>query len=226
MKSVRSRRCLGFRAWKNGLLRPFYVPNDLGEVRDLFAAGEVVDAVSELLRLAQLGSKSAAATLGYVCLMDNKACAIDLSVALTICREAATRGDSFAQYVIAYTEYENKNYVEFQRWLNTSARQGFPPAVGDLARLLISGRRKVIPGKLALAVKLFKHAISRGHFISLLTFLEGCRTGKFGALPRMPGILAYATIKACMMPIVWLIPFSIHFFAYPAEETGPLFSRE
>jgi hypothetical protein len=225
MKAVRSNRFLGFRAWKNGLLRPFYVPNDLAEVRDLLADGKLSHAAIELLRLAQLGSRSAAATLGCLCLMDQRECAIYASVAQTLCRESAVRGNSFAQYVIAYTEYENNNHGEFRRWLSSSASQGFPPAVGDLARLLISGRKKLVPKKLALAKGLFRQAIAKGHYVSLLTLLNGCKAGKFGVLPRVPGSIAYVIAKLFMMPAAWIAPFSIHFFAYPAGGNVLLFDR-
>lgn len=210
-------------AWRNGLVHPIYVPNDLSyDVRALLSGGKIVDAARELWKLASLGSMSAAPLLGYLCLRDPNLCGTDRGSVYERCKESASRRDSFAQYVLAWAEYERGNYRNWFHWLTASARQHFLPAIGDLAKVLISPSVK---GKMRpdLSMRCFSLAIRRGHLISIMIFLDGCRRGAFGRVCRLAGMVFW---PISILP-VWLamkfLPFSASIFIYPVGTKRPLF---
>ena len=156
----------GAQAWRHGLTYAFYVPNELENIRTLLSAGRLQDAVAELWRLSLLGSNSAAALLEYMCLRDQTLCANDRLAVSELCRESAIRRDPFAQYILAWCEYEKGNSKQFSRLLNQSARQRFPPAMGDLGRLFSAPPDKLRKQQI-LAGRFFKLAIRSGHLISI-----------------------------------------------------------
>jgi hypothetical protein len=165
---------------------------------------------------------SAAALLEYLCLRDPNLCGMDRDAVYERCKESANRRDSFAQYVLARVEYERGNYRSWFHWLTASARQHFLPAIGDLAKVLISpsDKGKMRPG---LSMRCFSLAMRRGHLISIMIFLHGCRRGVFGRISRLAGMMFW---PISILP-VWLamkfLPFSASIFTYPVGAKTPLF---
>jgi hypothetical protein len=206
---------LYFSAWRNGLQRPIYVPSELRPIRSLLSRGNFKDAIGELLRLSILGSNSAAATLGYIALTCDSLQGEGRLQAIRLCRNSAARGYGYAQYVEAWREYEEGNVRKFAQWLNRSAKQRFLPAIGDLGRLLIAPPSKMKRHP-RLARKLFRLAMSSGHLASAVTFFQSCKQGNFGPLYSSIGTLLLPLSILLVTPIMWMLPFSITVFAYPA----------
>jgi hypothetical protein len=224
LRSLFDGALLGVRAWRHGLVHPFYVPAELRHIQALLSEGKVADATLDLWRLASLGSNPAAATLGYMCLACGELSGVDCAVAIRLCADSANRGDSYAQYVIAWHEYEQGNNRKLAKWLHRSARQQFPPAIGDLGLLFIAPP-KASKRRPYLAKRFFRLAINRGHLTSISFFLRGCKQGVFGGAYRTIGYLFFPLAVLLITPVIWLYPFSLSVFAYPASNKKPLFSR-
>lgn len=213
---------MGLRAWRRGLQQPFYVPKELQLIRLLVSEGRILDAIKELVKSASLGSGAAAATLGYICLICGDLSGIDRATAMQLCREAANRDDSYAQYVVAWDEYELGNYSELSKWMNRSAKERFPPAICDLGRLAIEGpfRSGFSPDT---AFRFFRLALLAGHLMTVMFFLKYCKAGKFGLVLRLFGIAALPIAHVLVTPITWCYPFCLNVCAYPASRKRFLF---
>jgi hypothetical protein len=207
-------------AWHNGLVVPIYVPNELDDVRALLTRGKIADAARELW--ASLGSASAAALLEYLCLRDPNLCAGDRGVIYERCKESANRRHGFAQYALAWAEYERGNQKSWFHWLNESAKQRFLPALGDLALNFIAPS---LEGKMRpdLSMRLFKLAIRRGHLISIATFLNACRQRAFGPAWQLTGFVLWPIGILLIWLAMKFLPFSESVFAYPVGIKQPPF---
>ncbi len=168
-----------------------------------------------MLRLAQLGSNSAAATLGYFCLLSEDNDGIDRESGLSLCRAAANRGDSYAQYVTAWHEYELGHIRSFQRWINRSARQRFTPALGDLALLMLSPRKRS-NRRPDLAKRIFFFAIRRGHLASIILFLARSLVGSFGWHYRVIALIAFPIAIIIVGFATRIYPFSCAWCSFTA----------
>jgi hypothetical protein len=215
---------MGTRAWRHGLVHPFYVPTELRHIQILLSKGEVADATLDLWRLALLGSNSAAATLAYMCLVSGELSGIDCTAAFQLCTDSANRGDSYAQYVIAWHEHEQGNNRKLMTWLRRSARQRFPPAIGDLGRVVAAAPTES-KRRSDLAKRFFRLAINQGHLTSIAFFLAGCKQGVFGSVYRSVGCIAFPLAVLLITPVIRLYPFSRFVFAYPSSNKKPLFKR-
>ena len=215
---------LGLSAWRHGLAQPFYVPKELQHVRVMLADGRVSEATRELWRLATMGSSPAAATLGYMCLACGELSGVDCLAALELCRHSANRNCGFAQYVVAWKEYELGNYRELRRWLHRSADQRFGPAICDLGRLAVTGKHHY-QRRPEMAKKYFRFAVREGHIFSVIFFLQYCRERKFGVLLQLFSTVALPISRAFIVPASWFYPFGIAVFSYPASRKRPLFAQ-
>jgi hypothetical protein len=221
-KSSFLRRLRGAQAWRHGLVYPFYVPEDLSNIRELLSSGQLREAVAELWRSSSLGSGSAAALLEYMCLRDGTLCGTDRDAVADQCRESAYRRNAFAQYIFAWCEYEKGNRRLFYRLLIQSARQRFPPAMGDLGRL-VSAQAKKTKKHRKLATFYFQLAIRNGHLMSIGFLLNGFKQGAYGNALRPIGVVLLPLSAILISPITRLFPFSISVFAYPVGLKKPLF---
>ena len=211
------------KAWRHGLVYPIYVPGDLSNIRSFLSIGNLQDAVAELWKLSSLGSPSAVALLQYMCLRDAALCGTDRSVVEARCRESAHRRNCFAQYVMAWSEYEAGNHRQFAYWLNQSARHRFAPAMGDVGRSLISTPTRTQKSQW-LARRYFQLAIRRGHFVSISTYMHACKRGAFGPTFQAIGIVGWPLSILLMWPVMRAFPFGMSVFAYPVGRKKPLFN--
>ena len=205
-------------------MQPFHVPREFRHVRSLLSDGQVKDASIELWRLASVGSNTAAATLGYMCLTNGELDGIDSMAAFRLCAASANRGDRYAEYVIAWHEYEKGNLKKLSYWLNRSAKQKFPPAVGDLGLLLISPADRA-NRRISLSKRLFRIAGRLGHLPSVAIFLRNCRAGVFGKAYMAIGCIFLPFAVLLMSIAMWLYPFSILVSTYPAGKKKLLFTK-
>lgn len=215
---------MGLRAWSHGLQQPFYVPKELQPIQLMLSEGRVCDATKELWNSATMGSGSAAATLGYMCLACGDLSGINSVAAMQLCSDSANRGNSYAQYVMAWREYEVGNYRALGKWMNRSAQQRFSPAICDLGRLTIEGplRTGFSP---KVAIKFFRLAFRAGHLLTVMFFFRYCKEGKFGFVFKLLGTVALPIAHCLISPITWCYPFYVGVFAYPASRKSSLFQQ-
>lgn len=205
---------LGIRAWRNGLKHPIYVPVELSSIRVRLSHGKVADAIAELRRLATLGSDSASATLAVLCSIYRNVHSEDSNAAMRLCIDSANRGFGYAQYALAWNEHRRGNNRELAKWLQMATRGGFAPAMGDLGLLLIAPG-DISARRASVAKRLFILAMRRGHLPSVLSYLQGCRRGRFGERYRLFGLILSPIATSLMVPVLWLCPFSFAVCAYP-----------
>jgi TPR repeat protein len=174
------------------------------------------------MHIAELGSAPAAALLDYMSLRGVPFKLAEATTVSKLCRDAAIRGDGYAQYVVAWREYDEKNYEKAAHWLNASMRQLFPPAVGDFAQVAIRGtgmsRRRP-----DLARRSLYHAIRLGHLPSLLYLVQFAKKGAFGAAWRPFGWLSYPVVLLYVTTAMHLRPFDWALFTYVVGGSQPLF---
>jgi len=215
---------LDCRAWRHGLVHPFYVPSELRQVRALLSTGNISAAIDELSTRAANGSSNAAATLEYICLRDPNLPRVDYWAVASLCRASASRSHAYSQYVLACREYQRGNFKEYSRWLYRAARQNFPPAICDIGRAFVersSDSRKNAP----LAKRFLARAFVRGHLLSGIYFLRACREGTFGSGMSVLGHVALPVALLLIAPICRLRPFSASLFSHPFGVDKPLFAQ-
>jgi len=209
-------------AWRNGLCSPLYVPRELVGIREHLTFGRVSEAITELMHIAELGSAPAAALLDYMSLRGVQFKLDEATTVSNLCRDAAIRGDSYAQYVVAWREYDQKNLEKALHWLNASMRQLFPPAVGDFAQVAMRGagmsRRR--PN---LARRSLYHAIRLGHLPSLLYLVQFAKKGAFGAAWQPFAWLSYPVVLLWVTAAMHFRPFDLALFTHVVDGSRPLF---
>jgi hypothetical protein len=175
-----------------------------------------------LWKLSSLGSNSAAALLGYMCLRDENLCGPDRAAVAERCRESANRRNGFAQFVVAWSEHKKGNNKKFAYWLHQSARQRFSPAMGDLGRIFISPPNKD-QRRPKLSKRFFILAIRNGHLLSIVMFMHGSWRGAFGPGFQLIGIVGWPLSVLAAWMMMRLRPFGLSVFAYPPGSSRPLF---
>jgi TPR repeat protein len=190
----------------------------------MLSQGQIEDVITELQRLSSLGSNSACALLAYLMLRGINATPADRNITIKMCCDGANHGHGYSQYVMAMIEYERGNQPAFRLWLERSAKTLFPPAIGDLGRLAISGRDKT-PQQRAIAKRLFRRAVLRGHLPSIYFCIGACIRGTFGMAMRPIGVIIWPVAALFLMPIFWWNPFSVAVFSHHLNTNRPLFAR-
>jgi hypothetical protein len=180
-----------------------FVPNDMQHVRSLLSKQQIADACAELLRLAQLGSIQAAAVLGFLHFRGIRwAGATDTEI-IEICRRAAIRGGSYAQYVMALYEGRWGDRSKEWAWLKMSNEQEFGPSLTESARLAANVARNS-----SLAWVYIKRGLRARHLPALIAGSKG----RFGLLWSLFGIVVYPGALLAMTIAVFCFRYSEHVF--------------
>jgi hypothetical protein len=219
-RKLSSRPVAAFLAWQHGLNYPIYVPNELQGVAEPLSNGRVFEACNELWRLATLGADPAAALLGYMSLRGIKWTGAQFTEILERCREAATRGNSYAQYVMALHERERKDFLKEWYWLNLANKQLFGPALAESGRMAAC-----VVGQANLAKSYFRRGIRSGHLPSMVYFLSLCIRGKYGLAWRIVGIMAFPVTAILLSVGARCFPFKLFVFSHIFASTGSLYDE-
>jgi hypothetical protein len=211
------------RVWTHGLTHPIYIPVELGEVRERFAAGEFKIAIDHLCTRASLGSCAAAAVLDYICLRERGIVGVDVVAVSHLCRACAMRSNGYAQYIVACRAYEDGSFQEYAKWLHRSARQNFLPAITDVGRALIGGQ-KLTHNQIRLAKRYFWRAARGGHVLAITIYLRACWRGTFGKSHRAIAFFALPGVILINALLIRFFPFSVGLFAYHYGAPRRLFS--
>jgi TPR repeat protein len=187
---------------------PVFVPSDMQHVQSLLSKHQIADACAELLRLAQLGSVQAAAALGLLYFRGIRwAGAADTEV-LDICRRAAIRGGSYAQYVMALYEGRRGDRSKEWAWLKMSNKQEFGPSLTESARLAANVARN---SKLAWIY--IKRALKARHLPALMLLVAAGSKGRFGILWRIFGVILCPGAVLMMFIALFYFRYSEHVLA-------------
>lgn len=191
LTAVRMRRCIQARsAWKV-LNRPIFIPEDDTEAIGLLIKGDVAALTALLTRRTSLGSDSAAALLGYLEFMGAISGVSNPDAAIALCAPGARRGHDYAQYVLAWAQWESAETVrDALRWMKRSAADSrFLPAWVGLAQMLsMSATSK---SEARAAVDCLRVAHKRGHAWALLLICGIARGGQLGLGWRLGCALAF-----------------------------------
>lgn len=211
------------RVYRRVINYPFYMP-DLGPaVTQLLVAGKLGLLVQELQRLGALGSRPAAAFLGFLHLKGAAGEPPNAERAEELCSSVARDGDAYAQYLMAWICRATGRDVEALNWLRKSGAKGlFPPAIVDVGRFIVGGIGIESPDtRAALAVLWDAHRL--GHRMALVYIAQIFRRGGFGAMGRIFGMLLYpiAITRAILFARRW--PLSERAFIILATMKRPLF---
>jgi len=183
-------------AWER-LNYPLFVPPDGSDLLAVLAKQGTEPFIADLGSRADLGINWAAAILGFLELKGAIDGRVRLDRAEQRCLPAARAGDSYAQYVLAWTLLEKQRPEEAFRWMNRAATAGdFLPAWADLGCLVLSGAGVRHPD-VARAIGLLWSAHKRGHKAALLFICDTYRRGRCGPVRRLVGYLIapYAILR-------------------------------
>jgi hypothetical protein len=202
---------------------PLYDADCCPAARDCLAVGNVVSAIAEWQRLADLGSGGARCVLAYLHLMGALSAPIDLEEARRIALSAVGGSRGYANYLLGCISLREKQGSEAVKYFLEAIKAGFMPAATHLASLLIRGPSQDSKQK---AATLLRKAVAAGHRPALYRLAVVYLSGQLGFTRRVVGLalLAPAFVR------VWLAlkyqVFSIQCFQVLAGTTRPLFTEE
>jgi hypothetical protein len=191
LTAVRMRRCVQARsAWKV-LNRPIFIPEDDTEAISLLIKGDVANLAALLTRRISLGSDSAAALLGYLEFMGAISGVSNPDAAIALCTPGARKGHGYAQYVLAWAQWESAETVrDALRWMKRSAADSkFLPAWVGLAQMLSMSATSKSEARAALDCGRVAHKL--GHAAALLLICGIARGGRLGWAWRLGCALAF-----------------------------------
>jgi TPR repeat protein len=164
---------------------PLYDADCCPAARECLAVGDVVGAIAEWQRLADLGSGSARCILAYLYFMGTPSIPIDLAEARRIALSAVSGARGYANYLLGCIALRERQGSEAARYFVESVKAGFTPAATHLALLLIRGATE--KGKQQ-AVTLLRKSVAAGHRPALLRLAGVYLSGQFGFTRRIVGL--------------------------------------
>jgi hypothetical protein len=214
------------RLWRAYFNAALYVPPELcPSLRILESRGR--DAfVAELERLSSLGSPSACALLGMLCLTPDSGGTRDPKRAMELCKSHADAGHAYAQFVYAWAQMLTQRGTPAVATMNKAATHLFPPATIALGTFLLS-TSGADPRQAEAARKVIGLAARSGHTSALLLRCSFYRSGRFGIWKRLLGVLL--TPIAFVRPVfstLFVDPFSARVFSFPMRLKESLIRAE
>lgn len=221
--AAKLRRCLkAHAAWK-ALNYPIYVPEEQTDIAVLLMKGDAATVEEVLKRRASLGSRSAAALLGFLEIMGAFSGKPNPQAAITCCTGPAQAGDPYAQYILAWACWEIGKKDDAFRWMKRPAAAGFLPAIVDTGRLLAVEAQNV--GELRSAVAILWGAHKHGHVLPLLAISGIGVRGRLGLLQRLLGLVLFPYAMIRLMLGYRCTPFGITSFCVARRPNVPFFHR-
>lgn len=222
LTAVRIGRCIHRSAWKV-LNRPIYVPEDDTEAIALLIKGDVTNLAELLTRRISLGSDSAAALLGYLEFMGAISGSSNPDAAIALCTAGARRRHGYAQYVLAWAQWESADTVaDALRWMKSAAADSkFLPAWVGLAQMLAMSSTSKQQDRAAVDCLWVAHKL--GHAAALLLICGIARGGRLGLAWRLGCALAFPFCLLRTVIFVKCHPFSYRSLVTRKNLKVPLF---
>ncbi|SRR5258706_4878220 len=208
--------------WTRALNYPLFMPEELSGLTQFLARGESRAFVSELSRLAMLGSAGASATLGFLELCGEVTGDRRVEEAKALVEQHATSGHAPSQYILAWCFWHGERGDDALDQMRRACAQRFAPAAFDLARFVHRGWG-VRTADLVVAEKLYWKAHSIGHVSGAQFSLHLWRTGKWGIIKAVAGTLAYPLATLRVMIHWYFRPFSANVFFYNPHTSRTFF---
>lgn len=218
-----ARRSIERAAWER-VNFPLFVPPAGADLLAVLAKLGAAQFIADLDSRANLGVTWASAILGFLELKGAISGQVRLDRAKERCLPAARAGDSYAQYVLAWSLLELKQPEEAFRWMNLAASEGnFLPAWADLGRFALGGVG-LRHSDVARGVSLLWSAHRRGHRAPLLFICDTYRRGKCGRIRRLLAYFMLPYAIALYYVAVRREPFAQRVFVNPQLYDRPFFS--
>jgi hypothetical protein len=216
-------RCLKrHSAWKT-LNYPIYIPEEQTDIATLLMKGDAATLEGVLKRRASLGSRSAAALLGFLEIMGAFSGKPDAQAAIICCTGPAQAGDPYAQYIVAWAQWRLGNRTEALRLMKRPAAAGFLPALVDTARMLAVTAETL--EELRTAVRLLWGAHKLGHVVPLVAISGIAFRGQLGSIHRLRGLLLFPYAMIRLMLGYRCDPFGIRSFCIDPRPNVPFFRQ-
>jgi hypothetical protein len=141
--------------------------------------------ITELDRLAALGSNWAAAALGVILLYPDSNGNREIERAMALVRKPAADGDPYCLYVLGWAELFSGKQADFVKLLGRAAQSGFSAALLDLAGAFKSKD----PNK---SIAMMRRAESMGNVVAPTRRHHLWMSGRCGFVRRIAGLVGIA----------------------------------
>jgi|ERR1700683_819196 hypothetical protein len=213
------------RLWRAYFNAPLYVPPETRSTLRVLEYRRRDAFVAELERLSSLGSPSASALLGVICLAPGPDGTRNTERAIDLCKSHAHSGDVYAQFVYAWALMFSKQPDAAITTIHKAALRLFPPATTDLVTFLwISGGKE--HRHAPLAMKALGLAVRSGHKSAMLWRCVLYRSGRFGFWRRPVGVVLTPIAFSKLVISSFFRPFSAQVFSFPTRLKRPLLESE
>jgi TPR repeat protein len=210
-----------FKGFPRAVNYPLYVPEPLDPIIEMLRSGQVSSVITEVTRLAALGSAPARAVLAYLHLC-GAIDTVNLDMAESLAQQAAAGNSAYAQYVLAWIYFKRANPKALTLMAQSAVEGRFLPAQLDLGRWAQGGLSPRGPN-FAAAEDAFQHAHNRGHVLGLLFLARLYLRGRRGLLKRMLGA---ALFPVALLRAGWQMardPYSVRIFTFSPHRPLPFF---
>jgi hypothetical protein len=178
----------GLRRWGSEVGIPLLLPPEAQTALCRLDINNASSLLTELARLAALGSNWASAALGVILLYPDPEGRRDLEKARDLVKRPASEGDGYSIYVMAWAEGLSGNKAECYKLFKRAAKSGFSPAVLDWAATFQSMKAE---GSLQASLKLLYRAEKMGHRAARGRRFRLWITGRLGFLRRIAGVFGF-----------------------------------
>ena len=213
------------RIWVRYLRRPVYVPEEGRSLVNILELKGPEPFLTEIERLANLGSQWACSLLGYIAISGDRNGTVDTRRARQLVMSAAKGGYAYAQYVLAWTLLIDGDRTGALENMKRAGVQLFPPAALDLALFVWIGVGIERPEPQA-AVRLLSHANALDHANTLQLRCVFYRSGKLGVTHRAMGFVLspYAWIRYAVA--LAYDPFRAEVLSFSPDGSGAVFRNK
>jgi hypothetical protein len=201
-------------SWRKYLPGGIYFPAESApHLRRLSVDGEA-SLIPELEKLSSMGSPWASAILAHHALLLAPNGARDIDRAIRLCKEPASGGDAYAQYVLGWAVLLAGRHREAGEYFKAAGRQLFPPAVLDSTGFFWLANQQARPEQVLISLK---QASSVGHFATSLWRSRIYRSGRLGLARRVLGYLTAPFAMIYYLNACRQRPFSAKIYCFDAS---------
>ena len=194
---------------------PLFIPEPNRAVLVTLAEQGLSGMLSELERLAALGSAWASSTLGYLTLLPSSSGEREPKRAIELCSKGAADGDPYALYVIGWARFLTEGRLRAAEAMQQSSRKGFGPAALAMAYFVWPNSE--------MALRFIDTAARLGHKAAWAFRCGFLRTGRLGTIRQIEGYLLTPFAQLRYGIGVWMNPFSENVLALTLTDQRPAY---
>jgi TPR repeat protein len=202
---------------------PLYDGGVSQTARQLIAAGKLTEALAEYHRLAATGSALAKCVLAYLSLRNLPGAPRNVDAAKTFANAALSREPGYANYVLSYVAYYEKNAKKAIDLMIESYKAKFIPASSALGLILAQGWG--VAKQPREAETFFLRGVLAGHIPATLLLCHFYKRGNRGFSMRVLGsvLLPFSFLYVGIMTRLFI--FSIRTFRHINIDVPPMFNE-